>query len=148
MRPFYYRMFWNEGKDVKFPYLNSAARSSWCPRTIRLDDRDYHTYIQAFSSGAVTSCFYDLRLSRLGFEHQPSACGVNALTLCATAAVWMMKKGLLLKNFKAHFPIIIFPIIKMCFWEYLYLKRFGPMCFPHVAGRVTSLQICRLLLSP
>ena len=35
--------------------------------------------------------FYDLgRLSLLGFEfeHQPSACGANALTHCATAAVY------------------------------------------------------------
>ena len=31
--------------------------------------RDTHTYCRAFSSGAVTTCFYDLYLSRLGFEH-------------------------------------------------------------------------------
>ena len=31
--------------------------------------RDTHTYCQAFSRGAVTTCFYDLGLSRLGFEH-------------------------------------------------------------------------------
>ena len=28
-----------------------------------------HTYCRAFSSGAVTICFYDSGLSRLGFEH-------------------------------------------------------------------------------
>ena len=33
------------------------------------EDSDTHTYCQAFSSGAVTTCFYDLGLSRLGFEH-------------------------------------------------------------------------------
>ena len=38
-------------------------------------------YCRAFSSGAVTACFYDLGLSR------PSACAVNALTHCATASV-------------------------------------------------------------
>ena len=31
--------------------------------------RDTHTYCGAFSSGAVTTCFYDLGLSWLGFEH-------------------------------------------------------------------------------
>ena len=34
------------------------------PRT-----RDTHTYCRTFSSGAVTTCFYDWGLSRLGFEH-------------------------------------------------------------------------------
>ena len=34
------------------------------PRT-----RDTHTFCRAFSSGAVTTCFYDLCLFRLGFEH-------------------------------------------------------------------------------
>ena len=34
------------------------------PRT-----RETHTYCRAFSSGAVTNCFYDLGLWRLGFEH-------------------------------------------------------------------------------
>ena len=29
-----------------------------------------HTYCRAFSTGAVTTRFYDLGLSRLGFEHQ------------------------------------------------------------------------------
>ena len=28
-----------------------------------------HTYGRAFSSGAVTTCVYDLGLSRLGFEY-------------------------------------------------------------------------------
>ena len=31
--------------------------------------RDTNNYFQAFSSGTVTTCFYDLGLSRLGFEH-------------------------------------------------------------------------------
>ena len=30
--------------------------------------RDTHTCCRAFSSGAVTTCFYDLVLTRLGFE--------------------------------------------------------------------------------
>ena len=30
---------------------------------------DTHTCCQAFGSGVVTTCFYDLCLSRLGFEH-------------------------------------------------------------------------------
>ena len=31
--------------------------------------RETHTYCPAFSSGAVTICFYDLGLLRLGFKH-------------------------------------------------------------------------------
>ena len=34
----------------------------------------------------VTTCPNDLGLSRLGFEHQPSACVANALTDCGSAA--------------------------------------------------------------
>ena len=48
--------------------------------------RNTHTYCWAFSSGAVNTCLFDLGLSRLGFE-PPSACGANALTHYATAAV-------------------------------------------------------------
>ena len=31
--------------------------------------RDTHTYCRVFSSGAATTCFYDLGLRRLGFKH-------------------------------------------------------------------------------
>ena len=31
--------------------------------------RDTHTYCSAFSSGVVNTCFYDLGMSNLGFEH-------------------------------------------------------------------------------
>ena len=31
--------------------------------------RDTHAYCRVLSSGAVITCFYDLGLSRLGFEH-------------------------------------------------------------------------------
>ena len=48
--------------------------------------RDTHTYCRAFGSGAVTTCFWDLCLSRLGFETQPSAWEEYALAYCATAA--------------------------------------------------------------
>ena len=34
---------------------------------------DNHTYCQALSSGAVTTWFYDLGLSRLRFEHATAA---------------------------------------------------------------------------
>ena len=33
------------------------------------EDRDTHTYCRAFSSGAVTTRFYNLGLWRLGFVH-------------------------------------------------------------------------------
>ena len=43
----------------------------------------WHTYCRAFSSGAVTTCFYDLGLSRLGFEHTTfSSRGQHSSTLC------------------------------------------------------------------
>ena len=32
-------------------------------------DCDTHTHCQSSDSGAVTTCFYDLGLPRLGFEH-------------------------------------------------------------------------------
>ena len=35
----------------------------------------------------VTTCPNDLGLSRLGFEHQPSACVANALIDCASCKV-------------------------------------------------------------
>ena len=46
-----------------------------------------YIYCRSFSSGAVTSCFYDLGLLRLGIEHPTSACEANPLSDCATAAV-------------------------------------------------------------
>ena len=51
------------------------ARHSW-PLSSEGLDRGHpftmgaHTYRRAFSSGTVTTCFYGLGLSRLGFEHQ------------------------------------------------------------------------------
>ena len=45
--------------------MTRGIRLKWSsPRT-----RYTHTYRRVFSSGAVTTCFYDLGLSRLGFEH-------------------------------------------------------------------------------
>ena len=50
---------------------------------------DTHTCCQTFvaDSGAVTTCFYDLGLSRLGFKHPTFCCEANALTYCAIVAV-------------------------------------------------------------
>ena len=44
---------------------------------------DTHTYCRAFRSGAVTTLFYDLGLSRLGFEH-PTFCiqGKRTVDVC------------------------------------------------------------------
>ena len=44
--------------DTGHPFIIVISRTS-----------DTHTYSRAFSSGAVTTCFSDLGLSRLGFEH-------------------------------------------------------------------------------
>ena len=47
------------------PTVTRGIRLYWSsPRT-----RDTHTYCRASGSGAVTTCFYDLRLPRLGFKH-------------------------------------------------------------------------------
>ena len=45
------------------------------------EDCDTHTYCRAFSSGAVTTCFFRTKVCR-GWDSntQPSACGPNALT--------------------------------------------------------------------
>ena len=48
---------------------------------------DTYTYLRVFGSGAVTTCFYDMGLSLLGFEHPTFARWANAQTDCATAAV-------------------------------------------------------------
>ena len=34
------------------------------------ENRDTHTYCRAFDTAAVSTCFYDLGLSLLKFEHQ------------------------------------------------------------------------------
>ena len=49
--------------------------------------RDTHNYGWVLSSGAVITCFYDLSLSRMGFEHQTFRYEANALAQCATAVV-------------------------------------------------------------
>ena len=47
------------------PTVTRGIRLYWSsPRT-----RDTHTYCRASGSGAVTTCFYDLRLPRPGFKH-------------------------------------------------------------------------------
>ena len=50
----------------------------------------HHTYYRAFDSGAAAIAFYDLALSRLGFEHITLRLRGHALTHCATAAVQKM----------------------------------------------------------
>ena len=54
------------GEGCKFwPML---ARHSW-PLSSE-GSSDVHIYCRALSNGAVNTCFYDIGLSRLGFEHQ------------------------------------------------------------------------------
>ena len=52
-----------EGLQIFVLYM-LGTHGHWAVRV-----RDTHTYCRAFSSGAVTTCFYDLVLSRLNFEH-------------------------------------------------------------------------------
>ena len=54
----------SESSLVCHTYCYSGIRPQWSPRT-----RDTHKYCCMFSSGTVTTCFYDLGLSRLGFEY-------------------------------------------------------------------------------
>ena len=62
---------------------DSLACHMYCdmssPRT-----RDTHTCCQTLGSGAVTTCFYDLGLSRLGFEFPNFRLRGEALTHCVT----------------------------------------------------------------
>ena len=44
-------------------------------------------YCRAFSSGAVTACFYDLGLARLGFKHPTFRLRDQRSTHCSIAAV-------------------------------------------------------------
>ena len=62
--------FWLSGKT---PFINVISEEPW--------------YSHLLQSCLYLTCFYELGLSRLGFE-LPSACEANALTDCATAAVW------------------------------------------------------------
>ena len=52
----------------------SLACHTYCymghPFIMVIFEDPWHTYCWAFSCGAVSTCFYDLGLTRLGFEHQ------------------------------------------------------------------------------
>ena len=50
--------------DIGPPFIIVISEDPSSPKTHKM-----HTYCRAFSSGAVATCFYDLCLSRLGFEH-------------------------------------------------------------------------------
>ena len=78
------------------------------------------TYCRAFGSWAVTVCFYDLGLSRLGFEHSTSACRAISLTHCATTAV------------KNNTIIVIY--CRKCCWK---------MAIRHLNSDQASVFLCR-----
>ena len=73
----YFSLIWRryhyQRRAANFFYLCSAlmAIEQWglfsLPHLLR--ERDTNTYCLAFISGAVTTCFYSLDLSQLGFEH-------------------------------------------------------------------------------
>ena len=65
---------------------------------LSLRTRDAFTYCRAFSSGTVPSCFYDLGLSRMRFEHPTFRLRATALTHCAIAVVFILLILLLLEN--------------------------------------------------
>ena len=50
-------------------YMYRNTGHQWHLISWHRDTRDTHTYCRALSSGAVTTCFYDLGLSGLRFEH-------------------------------------------------------------------------------
>ena len=65
----------SEGSLTCHTYCDTGHLFKWsCPRT-----RDTNSCSQAFSSGAVTTCFNDLCLSRPGIEPWSSACEANDL---------------------------------------------------------------------
>ena len=55
----------NEGSLACHTYWDTGRPFRWSSQRIR----DTHTYCPAFVSGALTTCFYGLRLSLLGFKH-------------------------------------------------------------------------------
>ena len=64
-------------------YCDTGIRLYWSfPRT-----RDTHIYCRSISNGAVTTVFTTTVCRGWVSNTQPSACGPNALTRCATAAV-------------------------------------------------------------
>ena len=79
--------------------------------------RDAQTYYPAFSSVAVTTCFYDLGLSRLGFE-QPNCCmqGERSNRLCHPSGP-KKKKYSLRNELKSRSPIYFVKIRTPVFME-------------------------------
>ena len=55
----------NEGSLACHTYWDTGRSFRWSSQRIR----DTHTYCPAFGSGALSTCFYGLSLSLLGFEH-------------------------------------------------------------------------------
>ena len=67
---------WFETKNkIAFTHRNLPASEKyiWIIQNVKSPGGRYtHTCCRTFGSGAVTTCFYDLVLSRLGFEHLTS----------------------------------------------------------------------------
>ena len=64
----YFRQSWPLSSESSLAGHTTATwgiRLRWSSQMTR----DFHTYCRAFSNGAVTTCFYDVGPSRLGFEH-------------------------------------------------------------------------------
>ena len=62
---------------------------------------DTHTYCRALSSGAITSCFYDLGVLRLGLGFMWNALFVNYIQ--DTCDSWLTLKNAKLKKYKKKF---------------------------------------------
>ena len=80
---------------------------------------DTYTYYRSFSSVAVTTCFYDLGLSRLGFE-QPNCCmqGERSNRLCHPSGP-KKKKYSLRNELKSRSPIYFVKIRTPVFMEWI-----------------------------
>ena len=65
-------------------------------------NHDTDIYCRAFSNGAVTTCFYDLHLSRLGFEQQSFRWRGERSNPCTIAAVIVCSKFKLGKQRFTH----------------------------------------------
>ena len=94
--------------------ITREIRLKWSsPRT-----SDAHNSCRAFMSGAVTTCFYDLSLSQLGFEH-PIFC-LAMRTLYTTAP------QLRLKILQIKFPVCLFV------WQLFYLHQIYFLIWKHL----------------
>ena len=68
------------------PLACHTCCDTWRPFIMAISKCGTHSYFRSFCIGVVNTYFYDLDLSRLGFDHPSFCLRGNALTDCPTAA--------------------------------------------------------------